>query len=120
VLKLCFTNVLNTVILTVTMYFLLYCDIVKYAGYLNSYCKALLQVQYRKNSMRVWEGDQYSTKQSRVLYWAQDSHQSAIFILHKHGGALTGLKHFWSTNSSLWLLLAIQKRDQWCCIFHTQ
>jgi len=35
-----------------------------------------------------------------------------FFILHNRGGGgvLTGLKHFWLTNSSLWLLLAVQNR----------
>jgi len=31
-----------------------------------------------------------------------------LFILHECDGALTGLKHFWLTNSSFWLLLVIQ------------
>jgi len=29
-------------------------------------------------------------------------------MLHKRGGALTGLKYFWLTNSLFWLLLVIQ------------
>jgi len=46
-----------------------------------------------------------------------------FFILHEHGIALTGLKHFRPTNSLFWLLLVIQKcytHNQKCCIFHTQ
>jgi len=31
-----------------------------------------------------------------------------VFILLERGGALTGLKYFWSTNNSFWILLSIQ------------
>jgi len=40
--------------------------------------------------------------QHEVLYWAQDppTPECYFFILHKHGSAIIGLKHFWSTKSS--------------------
>jgi len=44
-------------------------------------------------------------RHNRVLYWHT---RVLFFILHKRGSALTSLKHFWSINSSFWLLLAIQ------------
>jgi len=48
---------------------------------------------------------QHKAKPSAVL----GTHTRVLFfILHKCGGALTGLKHFWSTNSLFWLLLVIQ------------
>jgi len=31
-----------------------------------------------------------------------------FFILYERGSGVTNLKHFWSTNHSFWLLLAIQ------------
>jgi len=36
---------------------------------------------------------------------------SSVFqtkVFFSYGGALTGLKHFWSTNTLFWLLLVIQ------------
>jgi len=50
---------------------------------------------------------QYEAKTSAVLS-LRPTPECYFFILHECGGALTGLKHFWSTNTSFWLLFAIQ------------
>jgi len=50
---------------------------------------------------------QHKVKLSAVL-GLRPTPECYFFLPHERGSALTGLKHFWSTNSSFGLLLVIQ------------
>jgi len=52
---------------------------IAHKGVLLVLVRALPSVHYSKKSMMAWVGDYYSTRQSQVLYEAQDPCQSAIF-----------------------------------------
>jgi len=59
-------------------------------------------VQYGKNC-----GKESNAAQDKVeCFIGLETHGRMLF--HKCGSTLTGLKHFWLTNTSFWLLLAIQ------------